>query len=62
MAINLLDIHTKITQLLIEQFGESVVGVDEEGYEYINDQYTYLYDSLYYKYLKENNIWISKYI
>lgn len=62
MGTNLLKIHNNITQLLINNFGQGAVRIDDEGYEYVDDKYVNLYDTLFLKFLKDSNIWISRYM
>lgn len=62
METNLLKIHNSITQILINNFGQEAIRVDDEGYEYVDEKYSNIYDILFLKYLKENNIWIPRYM
>lgn len=47
MEINALNIHNKICQIILDTFPQNAFRIDNEGYEYIDDKYTLIYDVIY---------------
>jgi hypothetical protein len=59
MEINQLRVHERVTNFLYSNFEQGVFRVDEEGYEYVDEKYINLYDSLASKiWATESLIWI----
>lgn len=46
MEINQLRVHERVTNFFYRNFEQEVFRVDEEGYEYVDEKYINLYDSL----------------
>ena len=59
MEINQLRVHERVINFLYSNFEQGVFRVDEEGYEYVDEKYINLYDSLASKIWEtESLIWI----
>lgn len=54
MEINQLRAHEIVTNILHQNDNQEIFRVDDEGYEYIDDKYISLYDTLI------SRIWMSK--
>lgn len=46
MKINQLRVHERVINFFYRNFEQEVFRVDEEGYEYVDEKYINLYDSL----------------
>lgn len=59
MEINQLKVYERVINFLYRNFEQGVFRVDEEGYEYVDEKYINLYDSLVSKiWAIESLIWI----
>lgn len=59
MEINQSRVHERVINFLYRNFEQGVFRVDEEGYEYIDENYISLYDSLVSRiWITESLIWI----
>jgi len=59
MEINQLRVHEKVISIFRKYLDPNVFRVDEEGYEYVDEKYINLYDSLVSKiWATESLIWI----
>ena len=59
MEINQLRVHERVINFLYRNFEQGVFRVDEEWYEYVDEKYINLYDSLVSKIWEiESLIWI----
>lgn len=59
MEVNQLRVHEKVVQILYQNLNQNAFRIDDEGYEYLDEEYTNLYDGLVSRiWAIESLIWI----
>lgn len=46
MEVNQLRVHERVVQILYQNLNQNAFRIDDEGYEYLDEEYTNLYDGL----------------
>lgn len=46
MEVNQLRVHEKVVQILHQNLNQDAFRIDDEGYEYLDEEYTNLYEGL----------------
>lgn len=59
MEVNQLRVHEKVVQILHQNLNQDAFRIDDEGYEYLDEEYTNLYEGLVSRiWAMESLIWI----
>lgn len=59
MEVKQLRVHEKVVQILYQNLNQNAFRIDDEGYEYLDEEYTNLYDGLVSRiWAIESLIWI----
>lgn len=59
MEVNQLRVHEKVVQILRQNLNQDAFRIDDEGYEYLDKEYTNLYEGLVSRiWAMESLIWI----
>lgn len=59
MEVNQLRVHEKVVQILYQNLNQGAFRIDDEGYEYLDEEYTNLYEGLVSRiWAMESLIWI----
>ena len=59
MEVNQLRVHKKVVQILYQNLNQGAFRIDDEGYEYLDEEYTNLYEGLVSRiWAMESLIWI----
>lgn len=59
MEVNQLRVHEKVVQILHQNLNQDAFRIDDEGYEYLDEEHTNLYEGLVSRiWAMESLIWI----